>query len=241
MNISFVSFWFIAVSQAGMLTIHYHGHWTPPCGHSTRLHHFNQKMTHHTCRIMYYKGRYEYIWDKWWLLPLLLICKFPPIYLKLDFILSKGKMATLSLFWGVTWLTCAYLCTPWAPCKAVTMACLINYWHTRYIPWIMNIINVFFILDHFTHIHHGYFTGTAAIIWLLTRASKATLRGLDKVMKWIPGHNSRNDPITPDNMMGSVLSHQLTICQSVRIPQKILASIGSWSWWSCLLCGLVLD
>ena len=47
---------------------------------------------------------------------------------------------------------------------------------------------------------------------------------------WWPRPNSRNDPITADNVIGSAISHQLMISGSDRIPWTILASIGSWCW-----------
>ena len=42
------------------------------------------------------------------------------------------------------------------------------------------------------------------------------------VSRWSSGRDSRNDSITADNVIGSIISHQLMISQSYQIPQTIL-------------------
>ena len=53
--------------------------------------------------------------------------------------------------------------------------------------------------------------------------------------------DSRNDPITADNVIRSVISHQLMNSLSDWIQQTILALIVTWSWQSCSLLRSVLD
>ena len=61
----------------------------------------------------------------------------------------------------------------------------------------------------------------------------------DCVQSW--GPDSRNNPITAGNMIGSAISRLLTISRSDRIPRTMLATIGSWSSRSCLLRWSVLN